>query len=353
MPFEDGDTKPFLSSGSEGCNSERDIDGGRRDGSEERSEEGSGSGSGGQGQGEVEGSTDADSLDGSTFGESSTASVNRTADMPLDSDQDSSNSNKVEGGKTKLTMWQLSFSDFTEEEGMRLRSASADDLLAEATRRCKGWFDPVCDMINCTPKKEVWGTGLYDRNPMPLRGKDQGSRVTVMGDACHPMSMFKGQGANQALHDGPLLASWLHCGSGSSAAIKKTQKSQKSQKIVFDESGLTILKSNNITTEERNVNKVVSTELTHQNIYTRLRCFEREMVARTSSKVQASREAATRLHSPAVLSDTFRVEGVKAEIHGRLLEKLEVLSIGAHDSRNLEGKLRNVLTELKSDLLCQ
>jgi 2-polyprenyl-6-methoxyphenol hydroxylase-like FAD-dependent oxidoreductase len=89
------------------------------------------------------------------------------------------NVNKI--NKTKLTMWQLSFSDFDENDGKKLKSATSEELLAEAMRRCEGWFDPVCDMIKCTPPKEVWGTGLYDRNPMPLRARDQGSRVTVIG----------------------------------------------------------------------------------------------------------------------------------------------------------------------------
>jgi hypothetical protein len=158
---------------------------------------------------------------------------------------DNSDSNCTKKTKTKLTMWQLSFSDLTEEEGCRLRSAAPDDLLAEALKRCEGWFEPVCGMIKGTPKGkcfsvriltviiiifniimviiiiivitiiiviitiiitiiiiiyikrhcyhftgEVWGTALYDRNPMPLRGKDQGSRVTVIGDACHPMVRY-------------------------------------------------------------------------------------------------------------------------------------------------------------------
>ena len=91
----------------------------------------------------------------------------------------------------------------------------------------------------------------------------------------------------------------------------------------------------------------MNTELTNQNIYTRLRCFEREMVARTSSKVRASREAATMLHSPSVLTETFRVEGVSTDLQHVLMRELEVLNIGAHLSGNLEIKLRDVLTGLQ------
>jgi hypothetical protein len=84
--------------------------------------------------------------------ESKDAATAKSADRSLNDEKTS---------KTKLTMWQLSFSDFSEDEGARLRTASPEELLSEALRRCKGWFEPVCDMINCTPKKEVWGTGLY------------------------------------------------------------------------------------------------------------------------------------------------------------------------------------------------
>jgi 2-polyprenyl-6-methoxyphenol hydroxylase-like FAD-dependent oxidoreductase len=100
-----------------------------------------------------------------------------------------------------------------------------------------GWMAPVAEMLRMSDMQEVWATPLYDRPPMQLHrarrrnwkvsrpqgegegegergggasaersGKDgeenEGSllgRVTVLGDACHPMSMFKGQGANQVI----------------------------------------------------------------------------------------------------------------------------------------------------------
>ena len=46
-----------------------------------------------------------------------------------------------------LTMWQLSFSGVSEEEGLALRGASPAQLLAEAGRRMAGWMNPVQDMV--------------------------------------------------------------------------------------------------------------------------------------------------------------------------------------------------------------
>ena len=52
------------------------------------------------------------------------------------------------------------------------------------------------------------------KQPMAAMAGDNvlGSRVTLVGDACHPMSMFKGQGANQAMADAPLFTECLQGG---------------------------------------------------------------------------------------------------------------------------------------------
>ena len=186
MPFEAGDPRPFHSSGAEGC-SEEEGEGERDEGTmdqDSRSENENENGLSEEKGGESNNDNDDECEEKNKIAKENIYNNKKT----------SHKESSKKSGQTKLTMWQLSFSDYTEEEGLKLRSLTSDELLNEALRRCKGWFDPVCDMIKYTPKGEIWGTGLYDRNPMPLRSKDQGSRVTVMGDACHPMSMFKGQG---------------------------------------------------------------------------------------------------------------------------------------------------------------
>ena len=64
------------------------------------------------------------------------------------------------------------------------------------------WFPSAQDLIRGTAEADIWSTPLYDREPMAARGKELrgrgGGRVTVIGDACHPMSMFKGEGISSS-----------------------------------------------------------------------------------------------------------------------------------------------------------
>lgn len=47
-----------------------------------------------------------------------------------------------------LTMWQLSFSGVTEQEGLHLRSSPPASILQEALRRVEGWMEPVPMMVS-------------------------------------------------------------------------------------------------------------------------------------------------------------------------------------------------------------
>jgi 2-polyprenyl-6-methoxyphenol hydroxylase-like FAD-dependent oxidoreductase len=196
-----------------------------------------------------------------------------------------------------ITMWQLSFSGLSDDQAKELRAKSPSELIVETLKRVEGTFAPIKMLIQNTSPAEVWATGLYDRDPMPSRSKEQSSRVCVIGDAAHPMSMFKGQGANQAIGDGPLLVSWL-------------LKPGRTDSIA---------------------------------IQTRLRSFEREMIDRAGPKVIASRTAAERLHSPAAIQDEYGFEGVDSAADFKKL--LQEKNIGAWLGGDLEQDVRKELLQ--------
>ena len=137
-----------------------------------------------------------------------------------------------------------------------------------------------------------------DRDPIQVQKMMEHGRIrrlVVVGDALHSMSPFKGQGANQALADGPLLAHWLQRASIDSAVTS----------------------------------------------------FWREAVQRTAPVVAASRKAAMELHSPSVLGvDNHGFAGVKDEAVADFLETLRQRKVDTSMGASLDSNIRSLIQEL-------
>ena len=67
-----------------------------------------------------------------------------------------------------------------------------------------GWHEKVRALVATVEEIFVWG--LFDREPLP---RWSFGRITMLGDACHPMLPFLAQGAAQAIEDGATLAAVL------------------------------------------------------------------------------------------------------------------------------------------------
>ena len=64
------------------------------------------------------------------------------------------------------------------------------------------WFHPVPAILAATEEGAIARHDVYDRPPLKSWGE---GRVTLLGDAAHPMTNAAGQGANQAIEDAVVL----------------------------------------------------------------------------------------------------------------------------------------------------
>lgn len=163
-------------------------------------------------------------------------------------------------------MWQLSF-PMSENEAKTLSSKGAKALKEEACKRTQ-WHYPIPQIVLATMETQVSGYPVYDRALLHSEMMDKFGNITLIGDAAHPMSPFKGQGANQALLDALALAR------GISKGCKPLSKWR-----------------------ENGIRKSVLTE------------FESEMLDRSAVKVKASELASQLLHSEMVLDEGDRPRG--------------------------------------------
>jgi salicylate hydroxylase len=71
-------------------------------------------------------------------------------------------------------------------------------------REFEGWDPRIGALLGAVDKTFRWA--LYDREPLPAWTR---GRLTLLGDAAHPMLPHLGQGANQSIEDGMALATIL------------------------------------------------------------------------------------------------------------------------------------------------
>jgi len=107
----------------------------------------------------------------------------------------------------------LNFVGWTEHDTWNREDWTDRATIARALAAFDGWHPQVRRIIGAADTCFVWA--LFDREPLPRWSL---GRVTLLGDACHPMYPFMGQGAAQAIEDGACLAACLVAGAGDPAA---------------------------------------------------------------------------------------------------------------------------------------
>jgi salicylate hydroxylase len=166
---------------------------------------------------------------------------------------------------TKHVMWQLSF-PILETKALELSKIGSEFLKNEAMNRTP-WHSPIPEIIKATNEKLISGYPVYDRELLKPEAFTDAGNSTLIGDAAHPMSPFKGQGANQALLDALELSKTL---------IKEIKRSSN-----WKETGLRSI----------------------------LHKFEAKMLHRSAKKVEDSAEAAEALHSEHILIKSNQPRG--------------------------------------------
>ncbi|WP_369618665.1 FAD-dependent oxidoreductase [Flavobacterium sp. CFS9] len=155
-------------------------------------------------------------------------------------------------------MWQLSF-PMSEDDAKILSLQGPKALKEEACRRTQ-WHAPIPQILSATLEAQISGYPVYDRELLRPELLAKNKLATLIGDAAHPMSPFKGQGANQALLDALSLAHGIVRGCRPLSNWR-----------------------------DAGIRVSVLTE------------FESEMLTRSATKVKGSAEAAEFLHSEIVL----------------------------------------------------
>lgn len=104
-----------------------------------------------------------------------------------------------------------------------LMSENATDVKNRVLKEFAGWAEPVQEVIQATDAADIVERPIWDR--APLSSWSQG-RVTLLGDAAHPMVPSLGQGANTAFEDAWELSQYISQALSIADALANYEKSR-------------------------------------------------------------------------------------------------------------------------------
>jgi len=99
---------------------------------------------------------------------------------------------------------------------------SLDGARANLLRLFEGWHRPIGGLVEAAEENAILRTDIYDREPLDERWGE--GRVTLLGDAAHPMTPNLGQGACQAIEDAVVLARCLGERGATAEALRRYER---------------------------------------------------------------------------------------------------------------------------------
>jgi salicylate hydroxylase len=143
----------------------------------------------------------------------------------------------------------MNFVSVVERADWTVESWSTPGTVQECLADYAGWHPDVHALIQAIPQPYKWA--LLVRDPMPRWSQ---GRVTLLGDACHPMLPFLAQGAVMALEDGLVLARALEAhGADHTAAFsayERARQARTSRAVTGSAENMTRYHSSRLTTPD-------------------------------------------------------------------------------------------------------
>jgi salicylate hydroxylase len=113
----------------------------------------------------------------------------------------------------------LNFVGWTEHDSWNREDWTDRATIDRALAAFEGWHPQIRRIISAADTCFIWA--LFDRDPLPRWSV---GRVTLLGDACHPMYPFMAQGAAQAIEDGATLTTLLAAGGEPAEVLRRYEQ---------------------------------------------------------------------------------------------------------------------------------